>query len=495
MRAGAWRPGMVPLPLLVPDRDRLGVASRGDSSGGRGPGLAGGASMRFSVVWALSLVTLLAASPATAQSSVELTIDEAVERALSQGYEVAENEAEVEAAEAAHKAAKALYGPRLMMDAKAFYFNERPTFDVDFLGSGGESGQDAPLWLDQMLGSLLPSGPMEAGEQYSLDFSLSVVQPLTKLESVAILSEVRELDVKIAKVHGTKAKVELAHQVRETAYTLLKLRASLRALEESERELDAREQQIKALRAAEMVGPEQELEIAVKRAELHQGMIKAQAFERVTEQRLALLLRLPGQPSIHLREPEGLPPLPDLAECLETALRHRPELAELRLRGDQAEAGVRAKIHDWVPDVSLVGRYQYQAGTSFGQPELAVGAVLSWTPFAWGETLHAVREAKAKARQARIAFEKVQDLIKLDVARAHAEARAQLESIDVAKTQVARAEELYRIEKARYDVQHKTATDLLSAHTSLLRARTGLSSAKYDYLIALSALDKAMGIH
>jgi outer membrane protein TolC len=442
-------------------------------------------------ICALGAAALLAATSAAAEPAVELTVDEAVERALRDGYEIAENEAELAAARAEHRAAKALYGPRLMVDAKAFYFNERPTFDLDIFASS--DGQDVPLWLDQALGTLLPDGPMEAGEQYSVDFRVTVVQPLTKLEAIAELSKVRALDVKIAEVHGTLSKVDLAHRVRETAYTLLKLRAGLVALEETEREIEARQKQIQAFRDAELVGPEEVLEVGVKLAEVRQGSIRARAFEHVAERHLALLLRLDGAAAIRVREPEGLPPLPALADCVARAVSARPELAEVQLRGDQAEAGVRAKVQEWVPEVSLVGSYQYQAGTSIGQPEIAVGAVMSWTPFAWGETLHGVRAAKAKARQARLARERVEALIGLDVERAFAEAHAQLESIDVARAQVAQAEELYRLERARLEVQHKTATDLLAAQTALLRARNDLSSARYDYLTALSALRRATG--
>lgn len=428
--------------------------------------------------------------PVEAQQTVEITVEQAVLRALEDGLEVAEADAGIDAAQAAHRAAKALYGPRIMVDAKALYFNERPTFDLDIFSSDSQS---VPIWLDQALDALLPEGPMEAGEQYNVDFRVSIVQPLTKLEAIAELSKVRGLDVEIAEVKAEKTGVELAYQVRESAFQLLKIQETISTLEETEEEVLARQKQVQAFRAAELVGPEQVLEVGVKLAEVRQGLIQARAFESVSESRLRILLRLDPNTTVEIADPGPPPPLPDLDKCIATARDARPELQELELRNQQAEVGIRAKIQEWVPDISLIASYQYQAGTSIGQPELAVGAVMSWTPFAWGETYHAVRETKAKARQVGLALERVDQLIGLDVHRAHAEAQAQLESISSVQLQVEQAEELYRIEQARFDVRDITATDLLAAQTSLWRARSTLSATRFDYLIALASLRRAMG--
>ena len=118
---------------------------------------------------------------------------------------------------------------------------------------------------------------------------------------------------------------------------------------------------------------------------------------------------------------------------------------------------------------------------------------MSWTPFAWGETYHALREAKARARQVELALERAESLIGLEVEANHAKAEAQLETINVAKTRIEHAEELYRVERARFEVEHATATDLLAAQTALLRARLDHDAARYSYLTALAALRKSIG--
>jgi outer membrane protein TolC len=416
-----------------------------------------------------------------------LTVEQSVERALTEGLEMEEAEAAAEAARAGLRGARALYGPRVMVDANAMYFNRKPTFELD-LGAG-----DLPPAMAQMTNQLFPSGPMEAGEQYMVDFRVTVAQPLTKLEAIRELNQIKRLAVDIASVNTDKTAAELAYQVRESAYQLLKLRDTVAVLEETLHEVDARETQVAAYRKAELVGPEQLLEVRVKRSELLQQLAQVKAYRGVAASRLNVLLRLDLEVTVILDEPALPDELPDLAHCRKQARRHRPELAELRLRVQQADIAVRAKIQGFVPDVSLIATYQYQAGTSFGQPELALGAVMSWTPFAWGETYHAVQGARADARQVRLALERVESLLMVDVERAHAEAQAARVTITHAEAGLEQAVELYRIERARFDVRDNTATDLLAAGAAKMRAETAVKAARYDFLIALAGLRKAMG--
>jgi len=334
---------------------------------------------------------------------------------------------------------------------------------------------------------------LDAGEQYMVDFRATVAQPLTKLEAIRELNEVRGLEVEIVRNQAEQSGVEVALATREGSLQLLKIRSAISMLEETVTEVQSRQAQVEAFRQAELVGQEQVLEVAVKLAEMRQTLIKTQALEVVAEARLASLLRLEPGTALTIAEPEALPELPDIESCVSRAVTARQELSEVRLRAEQAEVGVRAKIQEFVPDISLVATYQYQAGSSFGQPELALGAVMSWTPFAWGETVHEVRAAKATARRARLAGDRVAELVALDVLRAHAEARAAFDAIAVVEVSEGQAQELLRIEQARFDVRENTATDLLAAQTSLLRARSTLRAAHYDYHLALAALRRAMG--
>lgn len=431
----------------------------------------------------------ITATSVQAQESAALTVDQLAQRAVERGFEVEEAQAEIEGARSAHKAARTLYAPRLMVEGKALYFNEAPTAEFDLVGG------DIPEAYQSLVDSLLPSGPIDVGEQYNLELTVTLAQPITKLGAIRELEKVRALDVGVAESHLEQARAKLAQETREAALQLLSTRASIVMLEETQEELEARHEQVKAFNRAELVGVEEVLTVGVEIAKLRQGLIKARAFESVLRERVSTLARLEPERPLEIVAPhlEQLPPLPDLSDCIESAARARPELVEVRLRGRQAEAGVRAKAQELMPDLTLVATYRAESGTSFSSPPLAAGAVLSWTPVDWGQKAHELRQARADRRRAELAYDRVSKLLELDVRRAHAEAVAAREQIDVAAVEREQAEELLRIERVRFEAHATTAADLLSAETALLRSRHRESTTLFDYHIALSALRRASG--
>jgi outer membrane protein len=442
----------------------------------------------LSLLLTLSMTGLLS-SQAAAQTTGATTVEQLVERAVEQGHEVGEARAEIAGARAAHKAARTLYAPRIVVEGKALYFNESPTAELDL--AGGE----VPAAYQPLVDSLLPSGPIEVGERYTVDLTVTLAQPITKLGSIRELVKVRELDVGIAEAHLELARADLAHKTGEAALRLLSTRATVAVLEDTRAELEAWQQQVEAFRTAELVGDEEVLAVGVELAKLGQGLIKARSFVSVLEAQVRTLARLEPGTELEIASPLGdeLPPVPPLADCLALAEVSRPELGEVRLRGRQAEAGQRAKAQELLPELTLVATYRAEAGTGFGSPPLAAGAVLSWTPVDWGQRAYELRQARADRRRAELALERVGELLALDVRRAHAEAVAVREQIDVAAVEREQAEALLRIERARFELHDTTAADLLSAETALLRARAQEHTTRYDYLIALSALRRATG--
>ena len=55
-----------------------------------------------------------------------MTVDQVVTRALDEGLEIRENQAEIQAARSTLKATRALYGPRIVIEGSALYFNAPP---------------------------------------------------------------------------------------------------------------------------------------------------------------------------------------------------------------------------------------------------------------------------------------------------------------------------------------------------------------------------------
>ena len=105
----------------------------------------------------------------------------------------------------------------------------------------------------------------------------------------------------------------------------------------------------------------------------------------------------------------------------------------------------------------------------------------------------AVSGAKARERAAQAEAEKAASNLRLDLTSASIQAGEAWERLDVARKSIENAEEALRITQQRYEQGAADLPELLTAQTGLTGTRTRNVAALYDYLIALSNLDRARG--
>jgi len=191
----------------------------------------------------IPLLFLLSAGVAGAGETKKLTIDEAVSVALKQSPRIKAADFEIDGAEAARKKARARFGPILQFETRALYFNDPPS-----IGGGGMS-EEQVAQLQQLAGAdpfdnamimffqELPE--MFQSEQYDINITARVVQPLTSLYAIYHGYKLAELGVDAAWVAKQRQKEKLAFQVNEGCLRLLQAQAGIRALEEAVKNVKA----------------------------------------------------------------------------------------------------------------------------------------------------------------------------------------------------------------------------------------------------------------
>jgi outer membrane protein len=183
-----------------------------------------------------------------------------------------------------------------------------------------------------------------------------------------------------------------------------------------------------------------------------------------------------------------------LAQAEKASEAQRVELVELDKRIEQAGRELKVAWLKLAPQVSVVGAYIHNEGSTFAQTNSAyVGAVAAWDVWDWGTTSSGIKEAKVLAHQATLARTKVADGIRLEVRRAFLELSAASEAMTVARAAVASAEENFRLVKKRYDASAATSFDVVDAEGLLTTARGQMQTALYDQAIARASLRRAMG--
>jgi outer membrane protein TolC len=182
----------------------------------------------------------------------------------------------------------------------------------------------------------------------------------------------------------------------------------------------------------------------------------------------------------------------DRTKLMDEALRRRPESRQARLRADAADALVRRAVRDFYPDITGAAAY----GGTRTQLDEAWSATLSlsWSIFDGGNRIARHREARANldAAQARVRATELD--IQRDVEQAQIQVSEAEERIQAAQKAVESAQENFRLAQGRFDAGVGTILELTDAQLALTQTQNTEAQALADYRIALSNLDRAVGL-
>lgn len=350
---------------------------------------------------------------------------------------------------------------------------------------------------------LPPMIPMtQVGTRDIYNWTTSVTQPVFTGGALINNYLLTKIGVDIAKMEFEKTKLDLALQVKEAYYSVLKAQKGVEVTEQAVQQLEAHYKVAQAFFDAGIIPKNDLLQVEVQLAQSKQDLIRAQNALEVARAVFNTLLRRDINDAVRLEEVlEYTPVTIDIAALTEEALRERPELklSELGLKSAKKVVGIAASR--LLPQLSVVFTYAREGdepavnGSRFQRDADSwnVMGVAQWEVWDWGNAWWGVGESKAKVFQAERALEQVEDAIKLDVKEAALRLNEARENILVAEAAVSQAEENFRINEERYKGQVATSTDVIDALTMLTRARTNYYSALSDYNIAKARLQRAIG--
>ncbi|PTY07211.1 TolC family protein [Opitutaceae bacterium EW11] len=188
----------------------------------------------------------------------------------------------------------------------------------------------------------------------------------------------------------------------------------------------------------------------------------------------------------------------ELASALSTALANRPELQRLTEIEKAREAGVRNARSGYLPDLALVGGYEFRKSNYSNRfndslDGWTVGLQSSWAVFDGMRTRGLVAQAKSQLTQARLTTDESTLAVEVDVRRSLSSLQEAAELADAAKKTVGQAEEALRLADARYAAGTVTQLDVLQARVDLTQSRLNQIQANYSYNVAVATMRRAIG--
>ncbi len=401
-----------------------------------------------------------------------LSLDEAIKTALVHHPRLRTAQLEIAAAEARIKQARS---------------NRFPQVDVGGIVKQGLSGSGNAFALRGLASSPLPDDMAISTNVYQdlLDFGRTTHQSAARRSELvyfkeSILAEQAELVLEVKKAYFRTLQ---AQELIEVAQGTVKNRKL--TLRQAEAFYRAQLRSKLGVRVAE---------VELSRAEL--GLVKA---SNSLQQSFAVLDHALGveapQDGYALEEPDiELAKPPSFENLLAKSLEHRPELRAVEARMKATGSWLERAESERYPRLMglLSGGWTRFADLTLGK--LLFGGFGIKLPLFTGHRLKAgIEEAKQNLGKTEAARDELIQKIRLQVSRAYNDLIITIESVTTSEQIMNQAEEALRLARARYQMELADFVELVAAQTILTTTESEYAEALYDYKIAESELEYAIG--
>ena len=186
----------------------------------------------------------------------------------------------------------------------------------------------------------------------------------------------------------------------------------------------------------------------------------------------------------------------NMDDCLAYAAEHRPELMQAKYNVDAAKGALKVARAGHMPQVSASASQAWSSDNWPGDDNgnWGVGVNVSLNVFDTGVTLSKIHGAEADLKKAEETYRDTVDGVNLDVRTKYLSLREAEKRINTTKLAVEQADEDYRIAQLRYMSGVGTNTDVLDAQVALTQAKTNYTQALYDYNTSKTDLETSIGV-
>jgi len=425
------------------------------------------------------LVLMLPVSIMRAQEepAKPLTLEEAVSLARSHNRELKQARLEIHKQKEAFSEAKTQLYPR---------------FDTYFLASELLTPLDFTI-KSGTLGTFPATGPIPAKDSkihtparpVALT-SATVTQPLTQLFRIDLSIKQQKLAAELSQQSYFEREQGIVNEVRRAYYAILQSQSEL----ESQRALLAYLEELQQLTGRrlqqEAVLKADSLRITAQRAKASYQLTVIQ--DALADQKEALN-RLQGRDLLEEftveTVPASLPEESSLPEARKSAIEMRPEIKAETIKKERATLETKIEKTRYIPDISIQANYLTAPNISFLPQNVgAVGVLLTWQPWDWGQKRHNIAQKVDAEMQAQLSIDNVKDQVLQEVDSTFRRLREARELLTAA--QAARDAEAEKLRNEMDAYSHQTI--LLS---DLLQQQSTVASAEDQYRQGLLAFWKA----
>lgn len=464
-----------------------------------------------------------------AQETIVLTLDKALEIAMTESPTVKVADQEIEKKKYARKGSYAALFPQLNFSADYMRTLKKQVMYMD--GAFDMTAMLSPVTeplikgADKTIADLVPGyqqgtlaeniaantpkpEPSEGGNEgisvgrdnnWSLGFSAGM--PLVNASLWKSLA-ISGLDVELAIEQARSSKIDMANQVKKSYYGVMLANDSYRVFKDSYDNAMENYQDIKNKYDQGLVAEYDLIRADVAVKNLEPNMLQAENAVTLAKWQLKALLGIDLE---LLVECEGA--LEDYKALLfgdylstDTALANNTNLKQIDLQSSQLKKTLEMQKLDFLPTLSLSAAYNWSAMNNDFKfksyqwnPYSIVGLSLSIPIYSGGSRIQRMNQTRITMNQLTLQRDDTKRNLQLAVRQYMDNMNTCLKRYEAARRGVAQAERGQLIAQKRYETGAGTLLELNDSELALTQSRLNYNQAIYDYVVAKADLEKITG--
>lgn len=426
----------------------------------------------------VAIVSLFALGvPSFAQDTLKLTLQDALEIALSENLTVKVADMEIKRTEYAKKGTYASLFPQI-----DFSFNYQGAIKKQTMFMGDQSFQ--------------------IGRDHTWSTGFSLGMPLVSVPLWKSL-KITGMDVELSVEKARASRQDLVDQIKQTFYTTLLANDSYEVYKENyENTLEDLEDVKKKYengKAAkfDLIRAEVNVQNAIPAMYDAQNSVTLALWKLKALMGVDLNLNIACVGNLTDYKNE----LADADMHASVDLGNNSTLKQLDIQREMLQKSHEINIAKYYPSLNLSVNYQWLAmennlkfGDYMWNPYSTAAISLAIPIFSGGQRFHAVKQTKVQKQQLDLQIENAQRELEVGVRSALSSMQTCKEQHLAAAKSIEGAEAGYEIAQKRYEIGSGTLLELNDAQLALLQARLYVNQSIYNYLVAKSTLDKLLGV-
>ena len=452
----------------------------------------------------------------SSETPVIITLEQALEIALSENISVKVADMEIKRTEYAKKGTYAALFPQIDVTGAYQRTIKKQVMYMDFdmsslggaMGGGAEGetpelpeGVEIPEGTDTGAGASMADG-LEVGRWNTWSAGVTAVMPLVNAQLWKSL-KLSGLDVELAVEKARSSRLDMVTQVKNAYFATLFAKEAFevyrQVYENALQNLEETEKKYKAQKASDM----ELLTAKTSVANAIPNVYNAEGSVILALWQLKAVLGVDLDMNLDVTgklEDWSQHMLYDIHQHDSISLDRNTTMKQLAIQAEMLAESIKVQKYANIPTLAVAFNFSYNAMTNdfnFKEyrwtPYSYVGLSLNIPIFAGGKRYQQIRQAKNQYEQVKLQTVNTERQLKIAIRQSLNTMETNMKTYYASKDAIATAQKAYDIVEKSYQVGRSTLLEVNDAQLSLTQAQLGASQAVYNFLTAKAQLEQTLG--